>query len=186
MIANPPYINIKKQDTETKNTLQLYKYSKGADIYVGFLERGYNLLRSNAIICYIIPNKFFGASYGKKIRKYIQDQKKILSIWDLKDEKVFESASITTIVYLSANEIQNDDDVLIKYEDNVRLVNSVFDDNGKIQLETSDDEKEFLNNIISNFKPLTAFATIRTGIMGFEYWKMQDIISVLARNNRAH
>ena len=177
VIANPPYINIKKQDTETKNTLQLYKYSKGADIYVGFLERGYNLLRSNAIICYIIPNKFFGASYGKKIRKYIQDQKKILSIWDPKDEKVFESASITTIVYLSANEIQNDDDVLIKYEDNVRLVNSVFDDNGKIQLETSDDEKEFLNNIISNFKPLTAFATIRTGIMGFEYWKMQDIIS---------
>jgi hypothetical protein len=176
VVGNPPYINIKNQDEFTKSILSNFKYSKGADIYVGFIERGYDLLKPKASLCYIIPNKFFGASYGKLIREHIRDDKNIISIWDLKDVIVFESASITTVVLLSSNEVQDNQKTLIKLNDSFNLVESVFDKNGKIQLESSDNEKVFLNKIASNCFQLNEIADVRTGIMGFEYWKMMDII----------
>jgi hypothetical protein len=174
--GNPPYINIKNQNEQTRSILSKYKYSKGADIYVGFMEKGYELLKHSSTLCYIIPNKFFGAGYGKNIREYIQNHKSVKSIWDLKDEIVFESASITTIVFLSLNENQNERNTLIKFNNINRYVDSIFDDNGKIQLESSDIEKVFLNAVISKTRPLFEIADIRTGVMGFEYWKMLDII----------
>ena len=39
VIGNPPYINIKNQSEYTRNLLKEdFKFSRGADIYVAFLE----------------------------------------------------------------------------------------------------------------------------------------------------
>ena len=42
--------------------------SMGCDIYVAFIEKGLNFINYRGILTYIVPNKFFGADYGKKIR----------------------------------------------------------------------------------------------------------------------
>lgn len=175
VIGNPPYINIKNQDAKTKETLANLTFSKGADIYVGFIEIGYRLLADKGALCLIIPNKFFGAGYGKNIRRHIKDSKQIRSIWDLKDKDVFENAAISTIVYLSINH-DGDCSTSIKTDDNFVIADCVFDNNNKIQIESSDSEKGFLNDLEERCVKLSYIADVRTGVMGFEYWKMEDII----------
>lgn len=175
VIGNPPYINVKNQDLYTRQILSNLLYSKGADVYVGFIEKGYDFLSIGAVLCLIVPNKFFGAGYGKKIRFFIQKNKQIDRVWDIKDVNVFENAAISTIVFISHNK-KPSYPTLILAKGKLTECN-VFDSNGKIQIESSDSEKKFLTIINNNSFELGKLADVRTGIMGFEYWKMQDIIN---------
>lgn len=175
VIGNPPYINVKNQDLYTRQILSNLLYSKGADVYVGFIEKGYDFLSIGAVLCLIVPNKFFGAGYGKKIRFFIQKNKQIDRVWDIKDVNVFENAAISTIVFISHNK-KPSYPTLILAKGKLTECN-VFDSNGKIQIESSDSEKKFLTIINNNSFELGKLADVRTGIMRFEYWKMQDIIN---------
>ncbi len=183
VIGNPPYINIKNQTEETRNILkEKFKNSRGADIYVGFIELGFSLLGKNKPLAFIIPNKFFGAAYGKSIREEIRKSKTIITIWDLKDIKVFENAQISTIVFICMDK-KTGYNTKIKKDDTVLTIDNIFDNTNKIQIESSDGEKDFLNKIFHNTTPLKLVSEIRTGIMGFEYWKMEPIIESLGKIN---
>jgi len=183
VIGNPPYINIKNQSEETRSVLKNnFNLSQGADIYVGFLEVGFQLLKENQPLAYIIPNKFFGADYGKLIRKEINAKKSILAIWDLKDVKVFENAQISTIVFICSDKRPNYK-TKIKTLETIIEVDNVFDQGNKIQIESTDSDKAFLSKIFKITVPLNQVAEVRTGVMGFEYWKMEPIINSLGAIN---
>lgn len=176
IIGNPPYINIKNQDPLQKEYIrQSYSYSKSSDIYVAFIEKGLNILKPNGRLCLIVPNKFFGADYGKPIRKYIQDGNvQIVKILDLKDEKVFATAMISTVVI----DIKKSKTVIkpkLISQGQETEKDTLFDSQGKIQIEANDADTKIIQDL-EKFQPLTKYADVRTGIMGFEYWKMQDII----------
>ena len=70
VIGNPPYIRIQgfprnQIDYLTKH----YSSAKGnCDLYVSFIERGYNLLKPQGRLGEIIPNKFFKTDYGEGLR----------------------------------------------------------------------------------------------------------------------
>lgn len=175
-IGNPPYVNIKGQSEETKQALRKsYKYSKGADIYVAFIEKSLHFNKPAGNLFFIVPNKFFGADYGKAIREYLQTgDVAILSIWDLKDEKVFENAMISTIVIGFKKEKKSTNTKLIQGE-KIRIVEELFDVEGKIQIEANEDDNLILAKL--RLQPqLKTIADVRTGVMGFEYWKMEPII----------
>ena len=175
-IGNPPYVNIKGQSEETKQTLRKnYKYSKGADIYVAFIEKSLQFNKSAGNLFFIVPNKFFGADYGKAIREYLKTgDVTILSIWDLKDEKVFENAMISTIVIGFKKEKKSSNTKLIQGE-TIRIVEELFDVEGKIQIEANENDNLILAKL--RLQPqLKTIADVRTGVMGFEYWKMEPII----------
>jgi len=175
-IGNPPYVNIKGQSEETKQALRKsYKYSKGADIYVAFIEKSLQFNKPAGNLFFIVPNKFFGADYGKAIREYLQTgEVTILSIWDLKDEKVFENAMISTIVIGFKKEKESTNTKLIQGE-KIRIVEELFDVEGKIQIEANEDDNFILAKL--RLQPqLQTIADVRTGVMGFEYWKMEPII----------
>lgn len=176
LIGNPPYVNIKGQNEETKEALRKgYKYSRGADVYVAFIEKSLQLNKAAGNLHFIVPNKFFGADYGKSIREYLNNgDVSILSIWDLKDEKVFENAMISTIVIGFKKSRKVGSTKLIQ-GDNVRFVEELFDVEGKIQIEANDNDNIILAKLRLN-PHLQTVAAIRTGIMGFEYWKMEPII----------
>ena len=176
VIGNPPYIGVKNQDVITRSTLEnFYSFSKGADIYIAFMELGFKLLKSKYPLAYIIPNKFFGANYGKLIRNHINKSKSITSIWDLKDDKVFKSAQISTIVFIATDKKENNL-TTIKTGNDFKYVSNVFDENLKIQLESNVEEKALIEYIYSNSIKLEQISDVRTGIMGFEYWAMEPII----------
>jgi len=176
VIANPPYITVRNQDSEIKKYIKNnYHYSGGADLYVAFIEKSFSLIKSDGVVVFICPNKFFGADYGKKIRNALKSgTTRIYSIWDLKDERVFE-ALISTIVVIFTTRKNNK--VLLKSKGKISELD-IFDNRSKIQIEQNNEDKIIINKLVK-FSNLNSYANIRTGIMGFEYWKMKPIIHEL-------
>ncbi len=176
IISNPPYIGVKEQESDFRDYIKSeYKTSGGADIYVAFIEKSMKMIRPSGTLGIICPNKFFGADYGKKLRILIKDKYYIRRIWDLKDEKVFSEALISTIV-LIIHKVQSSKVTTIKIG-NIELQQNIFDNNGKIQIESDDKAKIIIEKINRSNIFLKDMGQVRTGIMGFEYWKMKEIIN---------
>ena len=176
IIGNPPYVAVKQQNNETRKYLkENYKYSQGADLYIAFIEKGLELLKNQKYFSYICPNKFFGANYGVKIRKYLQNNVNIFSIWNLKDEKVFKDALISTIVISIQKNTENNKTTILKNGKGSQII-QLFDKTGKIQIEQDINSRNLIYKLKLNTE-LNKLSEIRTGIMGFEYNKMEKIIS---------
>ena len=106
VIGNPPYIRqeeIKEFKPWFKENLKLY--SGTSDIYVFFIERGFDILKQKGIFTYIMPNKFMQAGYGKPARQFLLEQQ-ILEIIDFGDLQVFDEATTYPLI-LSASKQMN-------------------------------------------------------------------------------
>ncbi len=104
VVGNPPYVRIQTLNKKEVNYFnQNYKTpEKNYDIYILFVEKGYNLLREKGLLGYILPNKFFSADYGKGLRNFLTENKAIKKILDFRDYQVFENATTyTCLLFLS-------------------------------------------------------------------------------------
>ena len=98
VIGNPPYVR-QEAIKEQKPALQKYKvYSGTADLFVYFYELGITHLKENGLLGFICSNKFFRASYGENLRKFILENTQITQIIDFAGVKVFEDASVDSAV----------------------------------------------------------------------------------------
>ncbi|WP_149707021.1 Eco57I restriction-modification methylase domain-containing protein [Campylobacter concisus] len=98
VIGNPPYVR-QEAIKEQKPALQKYKaYSGTADLFVYFYELGITHLKENGFLGFICSNKFFRASYGKNLRKFILENTQITHIIDFAGVKVFEDASVDSAI----------------------------------------------------------------------------------------
>ncbi|WP_103624902.1 Eco57I restriction-modification methylase domain-containing protein [Campylobacter concisus] len=98
VIGNPPYVR-QEAIKEQKPALQKYKvYSGTADLFVYFYELGITHLKENGLLGFICSNKFFRASYGKNLRKFILENTQITHIIDFTGIKVFEDASVDSAI----------------------------------------------------------------------------------------
>ncbi len=93
VIGNPPYIR-QEEIKEQKPHLQanFTTYSGTADLYVFFVEKGFQVLKDKGQFCYIMPNKWMQAGYGKALRNYFLETQ-LQSIIDFGDLQVFEEAT---------------------------------------------------------------------------------------------
>ncbi len=93
--GNPPYIRVQMLDERVKKYItENYKTAySNFDLYVIFIERGLNWLKDNGNFGYITSNQFINREYGKKLRKYILENSKIISIIDFGDSGVFKDAT---------------------------------------------------------------------------------------------
>jgi adenine-specific DNA-methyltransferase len=98
-IGNPPYVRIqtlKQQDPKAAVFLKEHYRSAGKgnyDLYVVFVERGLQLLRSTGNLAYILPHKFFNAKYGEPLRGLIAEGKHLKHVVHFGDQQVFPGAS---------------------------------------------------------------------------------------------
>lgn len=101
VIGNPPYI-----DSETMVNLGLedlrnhlvstLKFTRGNwDIYIAFLEVGFNLLNKSGIITYITPDKWISKPFGYKLRKNLLQNYLIITE---SGRDVFESSNVDSII----------------------------------------------------------------------------------------
>lgn len=103
IIANPPYISAvvakKTMPVELRDSYKsVYKSANGAyDLYILFFELGFNLLNKDGVMVYITPRKYLSALYGKSFRAQI-GLNKLIKIADFYDDRVFKSASISTLI----------------------------------------------------------------------------------------
>ena len=106
VIGNPPYIDSETMEKSMPEYRSLYKSiyqtAKGNwDIYVPFIERGNNLLKTDGIQTYIIPNKLISVKYTEALRHYISQQT-LISIRDYGSVSVFE-ADVYPCVFILRN-----------------------------------------------------------------------------------
>jgi type II restriction/modification system DNA methylase subunit YeeA len=107
VIGNPPYIR-QEEIKELKPILQtnFITYSGTADLYVFFVERGFKILKTKGQFCYIMPNKWIQAGYGKALRTYILENQ-LQGIIDFGDIQIFEEATTYPCILNASKQQQN-------------------------------------------------------------------------------
>lgn len=107
VIGNPPYIQLQNNGGELAD---LYKpcnymtFTRMGDIYSLFYERGWQLIKQNAFLCYITSNKWMRAGYGEKTRKFFIENTNPQLLIDFAGIQIFESATVDTNIMLFSKE----------------------------------------------------------------------------------
>lgn len=140
IIGNPPYINSREMCRTMPDVRDFcrrnYKSAKGNwDFFVPFIEKGLNLLKSDGILCNIVPNKLTGSDYSQEIRSMLSEYT-ILEFKDYSDRKVFEAADVYPIIF-----------TVKKSNKKVPVTIKLFDTNSKKWSETIITEKLFYRDI---------------------------------------
>lgn len=110
IIGNPPYVSLEEQKSISKLYSKLVQEKKGAlevkvyntydargDLYILFIERALSLLKPNAILNYIIPNKWMKVGSAKGLRTLLLS-KNLTRIVDFTDYQVFDEATTYTCI----------------------------------------------------------------------------------------
>lgn len=92
VIGNPPYFSVSK-DAVIKTLKEKYlTFESTGDIYSLFYEKGWQLLKGNAILSFITSNKWLRADYGRKLRNFFITNTNPHFLIDFGDYQVFENA----------------------------------------------------------------------------------------------
>ncbi|EAY25287.1 DNA modification methylase [Microscilla marina ATCC 23134] len=109
VLGNPPYIQlqkIKEQAAQLANE-NYQTFSKSADIYCLFYEKGFGLLKEHGVLSFITANKWMRAKFGKEFRVWLKTVK-IEKLIDFGDLPVFTQViTYPCIFQISKNTPQN-------------------------------------------------------------------------------
>lgn len=106
-IGNPPYISAPTQiaspelNEQRQRIVASKKYkslNEKWDLYVPFMELGMQLLCPNGVFSMIVPYPLTNQKYGKKLRKMIAEEYRLLEIADLNGTKIFENATVSNCI----------------------------------------------------------------------------------------
>lgn len=102
VVGNPPYISLSKVKEQSAYfaTAGFETYSKGADIYCLFYERGGQLLRPNGILTYVTSNSWLRAIYGEPLKRLFAKAYQPLALLNIEDVQVFEEATVESNIIL--------------------------------------------------------------------------------------
>lgn len=105
VIANPPYVRQEKITTSKERLKAAFGdfFDGTADIYTYFYALALNqLLTPLGCCCYIAPNKFFRAAYGKNLRSLLTSHlARVRSLIDFGDTQLFDGATTYPAIVLA-------------------------------------------------------------------------------------
>lgn len=135
VIANPPYVRQEQiKDIKPHLKEEFGKFFRGtADLYTYFYKRGLELLKNGGHLCFIAPNKFMRAGYGKNTRELLTTEATPEVIIDFGDSPVFDATTYPAIVLVEktpANNLQSIDVAIIKEKTEIEQVAEVVADRG--------------------------------------------------------
>jgi len=100
VIANPPYVRqeaIKGFKPQLKKEFPTF-YCGTADLYTYFYKRGLEVLHSEGELCFIAPNKFMRAGYGKNTRDLLTREATPRIVIDFGDLPIFDATTYPSIL----------------------------------------------------------------------------------------
>ena len=104
VLGNPPYVQLqtmgKMSDVYAKCGYE--SYNKSADLYCLFAERGYNLLKKDGLLSFIMPNKWMLVDYGKELRRFLA-KTNLQQILNFGDIQFFKDATTYVCIFVTQN-----------------------------------------------------------------------------------
>ena len=139
IIGNPPYMKTEDIKAITPIEKSIYESNyksayKQYDKYFLFIERSLQLLNSNGIIGYILPNKFMKVGAGFKLRQLLKEKKCVKEIISFGANQIFrDKTTYTNILILREQpneqikylEINNLNKWLLRDYDNNKFSNNI-------------------------------------------------------------
>ena len=121
IVGNPPYTRqeeiegISEKDKSYKSTIiqnslkddkgrTIVQIGKRAGIHAYFFVHGTKFLKDGGYFGFIVSNKFIKSGYGMNLRKYIQNNFKVVSLIDKFNDKVFEAATVDPCIIIIQKE----------------------------------------------------------------------------------
>jgi hypothetical protein len=169
VIGNPPYVHLEKMKdiSEALSKMNYKTFDKRGDLYCLFVEHGFNILKPNGIISYIMPNKWLQAGYGKPLREYFLKYE-LNQLIDFGDIQIFEGATTYPCIFVSRKaspkmefsvsvlaEANKDD-----FYTNVDQTTETFKINqfsGETWVISSGNEQKLIERLKADFKTLAEF-----------------------------
>lgn len=70
VVGNPPYVRATDIDRGKRDAYckALASMTSGCDLYVGFFDRGLDILREGGLLCFICADRWLQNAYGRKLR----------------------------------------------------------------------------------------------------------------------
>jgi len=151
IIGNPPYIrNRELEDSDKKYFGDKFVSAQGQyDIYQLFFEQSINIIKTNGYLGFITSNKYAIADYGKKLREFILENCKIISIVDVSNIDIFKEASTYPYIIILQKDKNNTENVINGY----KIENESDLENGKITIKQNDIKNTETKNFIIKNEP---------------------------------
>jgi len=111
VIGNPPYVDYREIDTETRNGTKEFKLnfkSQRPNLYYFFIEKGHNILKEGGCLSFINPNQFLSIDAGFGLRNFLLNNGIIQFIVDVSYVKVFAEAATYTCVWSFVKKVAED------------------------------------------------------------------------------
>lgn len=91
VIGNPPYIRSDDlgRVARTKYLAACRTMTIGADIFVGFIERGLSSLQEDGVLSFICADRWMHNTYGKKLRRFVVDGFSVEAVWEMHGVNAF-------------------------------------------------------------------------------------------------
>lgn len=121
VVGNPPYCNVHHMSKENYDLLktEFFLCSDGmTDLYIGFFEKGIQMLNSNGILGYITPNSWLTSKAGYWLRDHLYSHNSLQKIYNFDTDKLFNDATTFTCITIIDNNRSFDDDNIVVYHGN--------------------------------------------------------------------
>ncbi len=104
VLGNPPYVKLEtiKEQSQLLEKYNYQTFDKRGDLYVLFVEKGFNILKTNGLLSYIMPNKWLQAGYGQPLRSYFLT-KGLNQLIDFGDIQIFQGATTYPLIFVASN-----------------------------------------------------------------------------------
>lgn len=144
VVGNPPYCKVHDLTQEQRDKYKKFcGDSKGTfDSYVMFFWIGIQMLKPQGKLSYITPSSWTTSLYARELMEYLRKYSAIISIIDMKHEKVFDNATTFTMITEIGNKTHNEITPVYEYNNGtLKLIN-----NSHISQYMYDDKFYFKNN----------------------------------------
>ncbi len=146
VIGNPPYIRRTEINGNLKPYYQKKYFSavKQYDLYILFIEKAFQLIKTNGILGFINP-KFFVNDYGKVLRKYILENHSISKIIDVGQFNIFDNASTYPAINIFEKKYNKNNKIEYFGKKEIKITTKL-----SVNKPVKHNQADFLNN--SNFE----------------------------------
>ncbi len=107
VIGNPPYVEAKRLDNDTKERLKsLYPAacSGAPDLYLYFLHVCLGWLRGQDVLAFVLPNKILVNANARQIRHNLLARRQLAGIWFATQANIFPDAMVYPVVVFAGGE----------------------------------------------------------------------------------